>query len=217
MRAFSLTIAVLLCSLQAGICDEPTNARDASTPGQARDAKPNRPSAVSEERESAALAFVRQHHPELVFLLEQLKAMKPAEYDRAILELFQTNKQLTNLKQRDSKRYELALEAWKAKSKAQLLAARWVSEPSEALEGQLRDALGHQIDVEVRQQKLEKELLEARLKKTEETLKRFENNRDKLLESRLQALKNRGQRARRPAAGKLAPARPARSKGDSKA
>lgn len=178
-----------------------------------RGARPDQSQSMA-EREAAALAFVREHHPELASLLEQLKAMKPDQYERAIAELAQVGRTLANYKKNDERRYRLALEAWKAKSRAELLAAQLVTTPDAELEGQLRAAVENQLAVEIRQQRLEREIVEARLRKLDETIGRLESRRDALVESRYQALLKKGQRTRRLEAGRAAPNRPARVKGE---
>ena len=92
-------------------------------------------------READALAFVRQHHPELATVLEALKPMNPAEYRKAILELSQVSRTLAELKARNPRRYELVLEGWKAKSRVELLAAQLAGAPSEELRSRLRSAI----------------------------------------------------------------------------
>lgn len=170
------------------------------------------------DREASALEFVREHHPELAVLLEQLKPMKPEEYRKAITDLSQVSSSLANLKQRDPRRYEVGLEAWKAKSEAELLTAKWASTPNPDLEGQLRKALRHQLEVEIRQQELEQELLRARMKKVEDTLQRLRTDQDKRIDSRFQALRKKAERARRADGGKPSPAkRPPAKKGEKKA
>lgn len=179
-----------------------------------RDARPERKDQSPEARESAALAFVRENHPELSSLLEQLKAMKPDQYERAIAELATISRNLANLKRNDERRYQLALEAWKTRSRAELIAAQLVGAPSPELESQLRAALENQIDVEIRQQRLERESAEARLRRANETIERLESQRDKLVESRYQTLLKKGQRARRLEAGRVSPSKPNGAKGD---
>src|SRR4051794_26252921 len=69
--------------------------------------------AVTPEVEAEALAFVREHHPELARVLEPLRAMDPAEYRKAIGELSQVARSLAEVKAKNPRRYELALDAWK--------------------------------------------------------------------------------------------------------
>ena len=89
------------------------------------------------EREAAALAFVRENHPELADLLEQLKAMKPDQYERAINELWQVSRTLANYKKNEKRRYQPALDVWKARSRAELLAAQLASTPGRRTRGQV--------------------------------------------------------------------------------
>ncbi len=50
------------------------------------------------DAEAAALAFVREHHPELAELLARLKPMKLAEYQLAVRELAAVSKNLAAIK-----------------------------------------------------------------------------------------------------------------------
>lgn len=167
---------------------------------QADKPKPGRPAKTTvftPEREAAALTFVNQHHTELSALLSRLQPMNRAEYERAIGDLFDVSESLAQLKQRDPKKHELALDAWKAKSRVELLAAQLASNPSGEIEGHLRTALENQIDVELRQHKYERELAEARAAKAREAIKRLEDGRGKLVEQRYQHLLKKGRSARR--------------------
>lgn len=165
-------------------------------------------------REEAVLGFVRENHPALADLLDQLKAMKPDQYERAIAELWQVNRTLANIKRNDERRYRLALDVWKAKSRAELLAAQLVGSPSPELEAQLRSALEKQLAAELRQQRQERQNVATRLKKLDETIERMETRRDELVESRYQSLLKKGQRARRLEEGRSAPLRSAGAKGE---
>lgn len=169
------------------------------------------------EREKIALRFVKEHHHELASLLEQLKAMRAEEYNRAIGELFQVSQSLEALKKNNPRQYEVGLEFWKAKSKAELLAARLISSPSPELESQLRSALENQLDLEIRKQELLEEQLKARLSQIEKSVKRLKENRDRQIDNRLLELQKKVRRARRQDGGKSAPTKPDRAKKESKA
>ncbi len=210
------TLAVLWLGGLLALADESPRRSRPVDPKPSRVEKANA-SPLAPEREEFTLAFVREHHPELAALLESLKAMRPKEYQRAIGELYPVSRSLENLKLHNPRRYELGLELWKSKSKAELLAAKLVSTPSAELESQLRIALENQLELEIRQQQAEQEQLKARLNQVETTIKRLNDNREKLIESRLQGLRNKVQRARRLDAGKSAPSKPVRAKGGSKA
>jgi hypothetical protein len=180
--------------------------------------KPARPITAA-ARETAALAFVRENHPELAELLEQLKAMKPDQYERAINELWQVQRQLAAFKKNDERRYQPALDVWKARSRAQLIAAQMAGSstsgtPSPELESRLREALKNQLDAEIRQQRNERALVQERLRKLDETIDRLESRRDKIVESRYQSLLKKAERARRTEWGPAPTSAPAPSKGE---
>jgi len=151
------------------------------------------------ERESVALAFVRQHYPDLAALLDRLAPMNRPEYEKAIVELAGVSDTLAALRQRDPRRYELALAAWKARSRVELLAAQLASraEPDAALEARLRAALRDQIELEIRRQRFEHEQALARARRAEDLAERLERGRDELVRQRYQRLLREGRAARR--------------------
>lgn len=152
--------------------------------------------------EAAALAFVGEHHPELASLLAMLKTMRPDEYAKAIRELGQVSRSLGNLKARDPGRYELGLELWKARSRVDLLTARLAAaDPRSAadLESPIREAVGAQLAVEIRQQRYERDQVEARLRRLTENLRKLEADPAAVAEARYQSLLKKSQRARRSA------------------
>jgi hypothetical protein len=159
-------------------------------------ANPERPPAL--DPETAALEFVRENHPELAELLQQLKPMKPAEYEQAVRELAKVSRNLATIKAGNPQRYELNLNVWKARSRVELLTAKLASAsgPSPELESELRRAVEDQLDIEIRQQRFERDQAEERLKKLKENLDRLESHRDSIIESRYRAFVNKGQRAR---------------------
>ena len=114
--------------------------------------------------------------------------MDPAEYRKAVLELSQVARTLDDLRARNPKRHELALETWKAKSRMELLAAQLAGSPGEELRSQLRSAIEVKIDVEIRRQRFELEQAEAAARKAREALDRLENHRDAVVEARFRSL-----------------------------
>ncbi len=143
------------------------------------------------QAEIAAMLFVRENHPELATLLDQLKPMKPEEYRKAIRELAQVGKSLATLKTNNPRRYEAALESWKARSRVQLVAARLSNANAGAtaeLESQLRQTVQAQVDTEIRQARVDKEVAEERAHRLGETLSRLESRRESAVETRVQSL-----------------------------
>lgn len=208
-----LILVALLSTSGPSLAQGPASAR------KAKAAAPSRP-AFSPEREAAALVFVRRHHPELLTLLERLKPMNGTEYEKAIVDLFVVSETVADLQQRDPRRAELAIEAWQARSRVRLLAAQVAADPGKAdRESELRQALEAQIDVEIRQQKYEREQAEARVRKLGDTIGKLERERSGLVEARMRGLVRSGSKPKkfqesntgRPAGGSR-PARPEGSK-----
>src|SRR5262245_54934766 len=76
----------------------------------------------SEEREAAALFFVKKHLPELVPLLEGLRKGNAEQYRREIREIFHVTELLADID--DEKRHELELKIWKTENRALTLVAK---------------------------------------------------------------------------------------------
>src|SRR5262245_34083587 len=94
----------------------------------------------TEEREAAALHFVRKHCPELLPLLDELKKGNRPVYEQQVRETFQVTELLADL-QDDPKRYDLELKVWKAENKALVLVAKLAApreDDRKAVEDQLR-------------------------------------------------------------------------------
>jgi len=151
----------------------------------------------AKEREKRVMAFVSEHHPELVSLLEQLKAMKPEEFKRAIGELDQVYRSLEDLKRANPRQYDMNLKVWKAKSHADLLSARYLSAPSDELEDEVESALRTLVKVEIEKQEQLETQLRNRLNQVEANLKRLKADSDRRVGSRLQDLKKKARRAKR--------------------
>jgi hypothetical protein len=125
---------------------------------------------VTRERAAAALAFARQHHPELADLLRHLNDAHPLAYRRAIRELYQTSERLARQRERSPERYELALKAWKLDSRIRLLAARMTMTDDPALEAELRDALQARLDAKREQLQFERDRAAERVQMLESSL-----------------------------------------------
>ena len=223
-RHTRLALGLLLaCSLTAGAlrADEdtersrpPTDAAKApaaeANPTKARAAKAKaRPIEITPERETAALEFARQNHPEVAKLIEGLKTSKPKEYQKAIRELFRTSERLNTIREKNPERYALEVDAWKLGSQMRLLAARMTMENDPGLEQELRETLGRQADVRLRLLELERDSLNRQLDKVNQRLDTVRTSRDTDVESELQkvlhkidvarAAERRQKEAQRPA------------------
>ncbi len=209
MRLALATLAIPLLGLAAalggdGDVDSQTKPKAPASPIRKSNARPALTHA-GEFDEAEALAFVGEHHPELARVLAALKPMDPKEYRAAILELTQVSRTLADVKARNPRRYEVALDAWKANSRVELIAAQLAGSPTEELRSQLRLAIEAKVDAEVRRHRFELEQAEAAVKKAREALDRLETNRDALIEARFRALQPRKPpKSKRPADGKPA-------------
>jgi hypothetical protein len=177
----------------------------------AQDAKP--PMAVTPERESAVMTFVERNHPELKDLLASLKSSRPKEYEKAVREIYQASERLANLKERDSKLFNLELKNWTLRSQIQLLAAQMVMASSDEIRAKLRELLREQMEVRTEMLKLERDRAQDRLKRVEGEIAKVEADREKQIERQLDLLmksaqasktksKVTGKGNKRPGAGK---------------
>ena len=144
--------------------------------------------------------------------------MKPAEYQKAVQDLAQVSRTLGDLKTRDPKRYELGLNAWKARSKVDLLAARLASASGSTadLESQLRHAIEDQVEHEILRLRFERDQVEERLKRAKENLERAESRRDTTIRNRYKALVKNAEKARRKTAEPKAKTNASAAKPDAK-
>jgi len=135
----------------------------------------------SERRAAAAkaeqaLAFARQHHPELARLVSQLRKTRPAQFKSAVRHLVQSQERLERIQVRSPERYDGALEAWKLDSRIRLLAARMTMSDNPDLVAELKNVLLQRTDLRLRQLSEERDRLTARLKRIEENISRIEND-----------------------------------------
>jgi hypothetical protein len=124
---------------------------------------PKTPAQLAAEREAAALAFAREHHPELLTLIEKLRKENRREYNLAIRDLSQASDRLTRIKKQSPAQYEVALAAWKLDSRAHLLAARLTMSPDPALEAELKQVLRDRVDLRLQEYQFERDRIQTRL------------------------------------------------------
>lgn len=140
-------------------------------------ARPNSNSGMTKAREAAALAFVREHHPELQALLIQLKESQPKQYEQAVRDLFRTSERLASFQERDGQRHDLELKAWKTRSRVQLLSAMLLMSPQDqSTASKLKQALLDENDVRREILELERERITKRLERIETQMEAIDNN-----------------------------------------
>jgi hypothetical protein len=159
-------------------------------PGQKKPQKqPDKSGGMNKSREAAALAFVREHHPELESLLASLKEQQPKQYEAAIRDLFRHSERLAGSQEKDAARYELELKAWKLQSRVQLLTATFMMSPQdEAAKAKLKAALVEQIHARRELLQLERDHVAKRLEKLDEQIKKLQNDSEQAAERQLQAI-----------------------------
>jgi hypothetical protein len=144
----------------------------------------------TEEREAAALFFVKKHLPELLPLLEQLKKTSAAQYEREVREIFQVTELLADLRD-DPQRYELELKIWVTENKANALVAK-LSTPSEEerqkIEGQLQELAKQLVALDVEVLELKADQLDKELGEVKDELAKIRENRDKQIKERYEDL-----------------------------
>ena len=165
-------------------------------------------SAVTPEREAAAMTFVHLNHPELADLLLQLKENQSHEYERAVRELFRTTERMALIRERDPAQYVLELTVWTAQSHVQLLAAKLKMGASEELRKQLREALLVQGEARLALLKHDRKKTSDRLAKVESEIARFEKDREQVIEKQLEVLTRAANEGRKAKIGAKSPAKP---------
>lgn len=174
----------------------------AEPPRSARKAKPKRSSEVTAEQEQEAMRFLRQHHAELAELVEHLQATSPADYHKAIRDLWKTRERLMQIERRDGKRYELELEYWIVQSKIQVLVARLSMKSDEALQEELRSLLGQRVDLRLRMLRAEREKQRERLQKIDDQVERYRAGRLEMIEKEFSLLTSSSKRLKQRRAGR---------------
>jgi hypothetical protein len=186
MRAALLVLAVGLMASPAGLAAPPANPEVALP-------------RFTEEREAAALFFVRKNAPDLLPLLEQLKRSNRAQYQHEIREIFQVTEMLADL-QDDPRRHELELKIWKTENKAYALVARLAASAGEErkrMEDVLLLLAGELVDLDVAVLELKVEELDRDLGTARDELARARQQIDRQTQARYQGLLEQARKRRK--------------------
>lgn len=150
----------------------------------------------TEEREAAAIHFVRKHCAELLPLLEELKKVNRTSYELQVRETFQITEILADL-QDDPKRYDLELKVWKAENKALVLVARLATpkdDDRKVIEDQLQALAKELIELEVQSLDHRVELLQNELNGAKDELAKYRDNFDRTVKERYDSLVEKARR-----------------------
>ena len=144
-----------------------------------------------EQLETDAIAFVQEHHPELVSLLQSLKSMRQKEYEMAIREIVRTRKRLESLSKREVDSHAMELDAWKLQSKIDLLIARGIARDKAFDTADLRELLKLQVENQKKRWKHEQLSLIKRLEQLDQLLVRTVGHEEEKIDQQLSALLKR--------------------------
>ncbi len=192
-----------------------TNQTPARQPSAAKTPAKTPPVLLTPERETVALQFVHEHHPELVDLLKALKTSHPNQYHTAITQLFQTSERLARIHEIDPQRYEVELKLWKIKSRIQLLVARSSMSRDMEFDSQLKTALAEQAQVQLQEMQMDRDRAAERLKNLDRMVDKFQTNQQTTIDKQYKMLvreidRQRAQAEKQLAAAKLAAAKKAK-------
>ena len=148
------------------------------------------------ERKAKLMEFVSEHHPDLKRLLGLLEERRPAQYRKAMRTLSTQFDRLQNVKKRDPKKFEIALEYWKVHSRIEVLTARIALNGPDKYEDKLKELIRQRQEIKVELQKYEVAKLEQRLNRLQANLSKTQNSMDSEVEKQLKQILNGAQRAR---------------------
>ena len=132
----------------------------------------------------AALAFVKEHHAEIVSLLELLRAMNPKQFEMAIKDTNRVRMKLEQLQAKDRAAYEVELASWKVQSQINLHVAKRVAVDHD-FDGDvvLGELLESQRKLQIRILEIEKARLHKRMAQIDEQLDGANNHASEWLSS----------------------------------
>jgi hypothetical protein len=153
----------------------------------------------TEEREAAALHFVKKHLSDLLPLLAELKKSNTARYQQEISEIFQVTELLADLLN-EPRRYELELKIWKAENKAHILVARLrmpTEEERKKYLDQLREVARELAELDLRIMEAQIEQLDKELAEIRDQLVRSRDNLDQNAKARFEGLLDKSRKPKK--------------------
>ncbi len=211
LRRRAIWLGVAASVLMSGIVvrsvadDKPAKA---SKPAPADKSPAKKPSAteaskidnepISPKRETAAVAFAQQHHPQLAELLTRLKASHPEQYTKALRELDKTRARLEKAHETDADRYAILLREWQLDSRVRLLAARITMSTSDELEIELRQVLIERHDVRLQLLTYDREKSKTRLQKMDEQIAEHVQSRQTSIDREFDRIKKTAEIRKKP-------------------
>ncbi len=153
----------------------------------------------TEEREAAALFFVKKHLPEFLPLLAELKKNNLARYQREIREVFQVTEMLADL-QDDPRRHDLELKIWKTENKAHALVAKLSTpnnEERKKVEARLQEMARELVELDIQVLELKAEQLDKELGEVRDELSKSREQIDRNVKARYDALLDQAKKSKK--------------------
>lgn len=176
-----VAVTMLFCGVQ--------QANAQNVPDELSDRQKRRQNAAvmpTPEQQVVIKEFVREHHPELVELLDRLESGRPAIYERAIKDVAKSHGRLMRIQKNTPNRYEAALELWKVRSRIHVASARVAVNDSPEHRDQLRTLVEQQIELRIQQLKSEQQRAEQRMQRVQDQLAKFGEEGDLVREARIE-------------------------------
>ncbi|MBX3417556.1 MAG: hypothetical protein KF851_08145 [Pirellulaceae bacterium] len=159
-------------------------------------------------RNERALEFVKEHHPQVLRLMNALEKNNAAQYRQALGSLAMEVDRLNMVKQRDSDRYPNALEMWKNQKSIDIVSAQIATQAeTDELRQRMRELLQQRRELSVANLELDIKVAEARLARLERVKAEMAED-DPNLESRIDQMIQRAKRS-----SQNSPARPGFNRG----
>ena len=152
---------------------------------------------VPKKRQDELLEFVKEHHPELVKLLQHLKKNRRGEFNEAMLDLDRSEQRISLFKDRNPQRYQIELNLWKTRSRIRMLVAQLSVEDNQRQQRQLKQEVSQFFKLRKQQLLSDKERTEERLNRINENIEKFDSEGDELIERQFQAYLRNAERQRK--------------------
>lgn len=170
---------------------------------------PSRRVALDKSQQTAAIAFAKANHSELVPLLNSLRKTRAADYKRELRQLHAASTRLSKMKERVPKeRYEQELNVWKLDSRIRLQLAKWAVSKDDKLAADIRKSLAERQAIRKSQYEQELARLHERKAKVESMLNGLTSER---LDQEWERLSKQVTRRRKQPARKKADAKSAKA------
>ena len=153
------------------------------------------PKKLSDARIAELLGFAKQHHPEILPLLDFLKTKRPKKFDKVINRLNRDVNKLEKVKQRSPEAYQAGLAAWVNQSQTQLYAAQFKvaadQETADKLREKIKMLVTENIDARIEFQERERARLQAKGDRLEKVIENQKAAREATIRKRVNSVTKR--------------------------